>query len=71
MSGRWPSEWGGVRGGQAPGRGLTVVGDHLLGGAGLQVGDLEDGVTVRLHGRPGNGAQPIVSRVVQLGKIVS
>ena len=69
MSGRCPSSGGS---GQASGAGsLTDVGDHLLGGAGVQVGYLEDGVTVRLHGRPGDGAQPIVSRVVQLGKIVS
>ena len=49
---------------------LTDVGDHLLGGAGVQVGELQDGVTVRLHGGPGDGAQPVVRCVVQLGKVI-
>lgn len=36
-----------------------------------QLWDEQDGVAVRLHGGPGDGAQPVVSRVVQLGEVVA
>lgn len=49
---------------------LTDVGDQLLGGVRGQLRDLQDHVTVGLHGGSGNGAQPVISYVVQLRQLI-
>lgn len=49
----------------------TDVRRQLFGGARAELGDEQDGVTVGLHGRPGDGAQPVVGGVVQLWEVVA
>lgn len=49
----------------------TDIRGQLFGGAGAQLGDEQDGVTVRLHGGPSDGAQPIVRSVVQFGEVIA
>ncbi|KAF3853498.1 hypothetical protein F7725_014186 [Dissostichus mawsoni] len=49
----------------------TDICGQLFSGMGAQLGDEQDGVTVGLHGCPGDGAQPVICSVVQLGKIVT
>lgn len=49
----------------------TDVRSQLFGGARAELGDEQDDVTVGLHGRPGNGAQPVVGGVVQLREVVA
>lgn len=49
----------------------TYVCGQLLGGVAAQLWDEQDGVAVRLHGGPSDGAQPVVGRVVQLGEVVA
>jgi len=49
----------------------TDIGGQLFGGASAQLGNEQDGVAVGLHGGPSDGAQPVVGRVVQLGKVIA
>lgn len=49
---------------------LTNVCSQLLGGVWGHLRDLEDHITIGLHGGSGNGAQPVVSHVVQLRKFI-
>lgn len=49
----------------------TDVRSQLFGGARAELGDEQDGVTVGLHGRPGDGAQPVVGSVVQFREVVT
>lgn len=50
---------------------LTNVCGKLLGRVHSERRDLQDGLAVRLHGRSGNGAQPVISHVVQLRHLIS
>lgn len=49
----------------------TDISGQLFGEARAELGDEKDGVTVGLHGRPGDGAQPVVSSVVQFREVVT
>ena len=49
----------------------TDICGQLFRGMGAELRDEQDGVTVSLHGCPGNGAKPVVCCVVQLGKVVT
>lgn len=50
---------------------LTDVRGQLLGGVWCELRDLQDDLAVRLHRGSGDGAQPVISHVVQLGQLVS
>lgn len=52
-------------------QGPTDVSGQLLGGVRGELGNLEDHVTVGLHRGPGDRAQPVVSHVVQLRKLIT
>lgn len=49
----------------------TDVCGQLFSGMDAQLGNEQDGVTVGLHGRPSDGAQPVVCCVVQLWKVIA
>lgn len=50
---------------------LTDVGGKLLRRMDGELRDLQDDFAVGLHGGSGDGAQPVVSHVVQLRQLIS